>query len=161
MEEKTSNESINESVNLVTQEMVDEVQRELDETKKENKTKIYGIEIKTEAVKNDILDYLDNDIEWSHMEGYGVPKVFDAVQKEKIKNGNIYLKGLELEALTFYISKFKGKGRAAAKKFVAIHNAVDPAYQLRAKDNQKEVNLQRKLESLKDALEHNIAVDQN
>lgn len=144
----------------VTQAMVDEAKAELDAFKKENKTKIYGVEVKTESVKNFILKFLDEDIEWSHMEGYGIPKVYDAVKKEQIKNGSIYLKGIELEALAFYISKFKGKGRQAAIHFASVHNAVDPAYTLRVKDNQKEFNLTKKLESLMDALGMGISISE-
>lgn len=144
----------------VTQSMVDDAKAELDAFRKENKTKIYGVEVKTESIKNTILKFLDEDIEWSHMEGYGIPKVYDAVKKEQLKNGNIYMKGIEIEALAFYISKFKGKGRKAAMDFVSIHNAVDQAYTLRVKDNQKEFNLTKKLESLMDALNMGISISE-
>lgn len=151
-------ETIADDSKKITQEIIDSTQEGLDALRKKNRAKVYGIEVKTEGVKQTILDYLDNDVEWSHMEAFGIPKVYDLVNKEEVKDGCIYLKGVEVEALQFYLSKAKGKGRAAAKRFLAMQEPVDAAYELRVKDNQEELTIQKKLDSYKMAFEQDIAI---
>lgn len=158
------NEEVTENVtpiakkdDTVTQQIVDTVQAEFDATRTDNKKKVYGIEVKTEATRQLLLDYLNNDIEWDAMQAYGVPKVYNAIAKEKVKDSRIYLAGLEVEALAFYLSKGKGKGKESAERFILMNDAVNTAYELRAADNKTEYNLGLKLDHLKTALKEGIA----
>jgi len=143
---------------VVTQRQVDEVQKEYDATKADNKKKVYGVELSAET-RQDIIDYMTNDVEWSFMEAVGIPKIVAAVNKEQIKNGSMYLPGLELEALAFYLSKCKGKGLEAAEKFLAMNEAINEAYGLRAADNKVENTLKQKLDYLKGALAQGLAAE--
>jgi len=146
--------------NVVTLEMVEDVKKQLDELIATNKVKVYGLDVKTQDTVTNILEYLEYDVEWTHMEAFGIPKVIAAISKEKIKNGCIYLKGLEVEALTFYLSKAKGKGLVSANKFLSMQNAIESSYTLRTQDNKEVMNTQMKYESLKEAYDQGIAVAQ-
>lgn len=143
---------------VVTQRQVDEVETEYKATKADNKKKVYGVELSAET-RQDILDYMTNDVEWSFMEAVGIPKIVSVVEKEEIKNGSMYLPGLELEALAFYLSKFRGKGLADAKRFLAMNEAINEAYGLRAEDNKVENTLKQKLDYLKGALAQGLAAE--
>lgn len=143
---------------VVTQRQVDEVQTEYDATKADNKKKVYGVELSDET-RQDIIDYMTNDVEWSFMEAVGIPKIVAVVNKEQIKNGSMYLPGLELEALAFYLSKYKGKGLKEANKFLAMNEAINEAYGLRAADNKAENTLKLKLDYLKGALAQGLAAE--
>ena len=144
---------------VVTQDMVDKVKSELEEVKTENKKKVYSLEVKTEHNKAELLEYLDNDVIWENTQAYGISKVYDALAKEDIKDGKVYLGGLEVEALAFYLSKAKGQGKLSAERWVRMNDAIAVAYELRARDNQKINNLDMKLNHLMSALEQGIAVD--
>jgi hypothetical protein len=133
-------------------EAIEKTERELESLKAENKKKVYGINVKDEETKKIILDYLENEVEWRYMESFGIPKIHASVKKEKVKNGNIYLGGLEVEALSFYLSKANGKGMEAAERFLKMKEALDPAYKLREADNRKENNLMQTLEALKQGI---------
>jgi hypothetical protein len=133
-------------------EAIEKTQKELDQLIAENKKKVYGINVKDEETKQIMLDYLEHDVEWRYMESFGVPKIHASIKKEKIKNGNIYLSGLEVEAFSFYLSKAHGKGMVAANRFLKMKEAVDPAYNLREADNRKENSLMQTLEALKQGI---------
>jgi len=160
--EVIKNEEVSEDAvknkDVVTKQMVDSVKSELDATKADNKKKVYGLEV-TEELKASLLSYMTNDVEWTFMEAVGIPKICKALEKEKIKNGSIYIGGLELEALAFYLSKAKGKGRAKAEHFLAMNACVNEAYGLRAEDNKTESTLQKKYEYLNGAYEQGLAVE--
>ena len=155
-DEKVSEDTKQKDV--VTKQMVDDVKAEYDATKADNRKKVYGLEV-TEDLKQSMLDYMTNDVEWSFMEAVGIPKICDALSKEKIKSGSIYIGGLELEALAFYLSKAKGKGRKAAENFLAMNSAVNAAYGLRAEDNKTESTLQQKYDYLNGAYEQGLSVE--
>lgn len=159
--EVTNNEDVilkDTKKDVVTERMVNEIEKEYNATKADNKKKVYGIELNEETRQN-ILDYMTNDVEWSFMEAVGVPKICDAIKKEKVKNGVMYLPGLELEALAFYLSKYKGKGRAEADKFLAMNEAINEAYGMRSGDNKTESTLKQKYDYLKGAYEQGLSVE--
>ena len=142
----------------VTERMVQEIEKEYNATKADHKKKVYGIEL-NEETRLDILDYMNNDVEWTFMEAVGVPKICGAIEKEKVKNGVMYLPGLELEALAFYLSKYKGKGKEAAVKFLAMNEAINAAYGMRAGDNKVESTLKQKYDYLKGAYEQGLTAE--
>ena len=88
------------------------------------------------------------------MESVGIPKIFKAVSEETVKNNKIYIKGLEMEALAFYLSKASGKGLKAAENFLAIKEAVDGGYSLREADNKRERNLQMRIEAIRNGIDN-------
>lgn len=147
-----TNEGHAEKEVILDTEAIEKTQAEFDSLKEENKKKVYGVEVKTEDTKTLILNYLSNDVEWRYMEAFGIPKIYDAIKKEKIKNGNVYITGLEVEALAFYLSKSNGKGMESAKNFLLMKDAIDAAYNLREADNRKENALMQNLEALKQGI---------
>jgi len=144
------------SNNEVTKEMVDNVKSEYEALKAENKTKVYGIEVKTEANLDNLIEFFDKDVEWEGTQCIGVPRIYDALKKEKIKDGHIYLPGMEVEALAFFLSKAKGKGRERAMMFADLNKAIGMSYELRAQDNKREDLLEKKLDGLMMAYEHGL-----
>lgn len=137
---------------VIDQEKIDRLTAEYESLKKENAEKVYGLPVKDETVRQLFIDFIDNDVEWKYMESFGIPKIHAALMREDIKNGKIYLKGIEVEALSFYLMKAHGKGRKSAERFLKMKESVDEVYKIREADNRKENNLLHSVEALKQGI---------
>lgn len=152
MEQKEAEKKVTDLKNgEIDTEKIEKLSKELEQLKEDNKKKVYGLPVKNETTKKIFSDFIEFDVEWKYMEAFGIPKILKALQKE-IKNGQIYLNGIEIEALSFYLMKANGKGAESAQKFLKMKDIVDAAYNLRIADNRKENAMEQNLAALEQGI---------
>ena len=77
---------------------------------------------------DDVIDFLENDVQWKGMESKGVIELIHAIKESRTDSKNNGYNGLMLEnvvteALAYFIQEYKGVGNKIAKK---LSNIIDP-----------------------------------
>ena len=109
--EKTQEELVETPISQLTQfqqEALDEAEKELESLKKELETRKYLVDLDKNLIKV-LQNFIYNDAPWKFTEALGiieVKKEFVAVEK----TGKLFIKGLTVEAIYYYISKVEGNG---------------------------------------------------
>jgi thermostable 8-oxoguanine DNA glycosylase len=131
----------------VDQELVQSLQKELGDRKKENRDKLYAI-----SMSGDLLDryedFINNEAEWNSTEALGIVEVHKQIKRiksEKIKDGVIYMGALPIEATHYFLNKVKGKGFKEASEFLQLYKSFDQSLKDVKGDNQILQDLEKKL----------------
>lgn len=92
-----------------------------------------------------ILSFLDNEAKWKSHEALGVIKAFEETEKG-LKNKELFLSGLCIEAIAYYVDKVEGAGLKSAKRFSEdLFKPVNEVYGKVQYDRQELKKLQEKL----------------
>ena len=90
----------------VDQELIDSVQKELEEKRKENREKLYAISM-NESLLRRYEEFVREKAEWNSTEALGVVEVYKQIQRiksEKIKDNVIYMGALPVEATHYFLN---------------------------------------------------------
>jgi hypothetical protein len=131
----------------VDQELVNSVEKELGDKRKENREKLYAISM-SESLLKKYENFMAEEAEWNSTEALGVVEVNKQIQKiksEKIKDNVIYMGALPVEATHYFLNKVKGKGLAEASNFIELYKSFDQALNDVKSDNQILQDLEKKL----------------
>jgi hypothetical protein len=131
----------------VDQELVNSVEKELDDKRKENREKLYAISMSESLLKR-YQNFMTEEAEWNSTEALGVVEVNKQIQKiksEKIKDNVIYMGALPVEATHYFLNKVKGKGLIEASNFIELYRSFDQALNDVKSDNQILQDLEKKL----------------
>jgi len=106
-----------ETVSAVDQKKVKKTQKAFEAFQKELETKVYLIPGGNETA-NAILRFLENKAEWAAHESLGIVRAHEDVSKSvSSKKKDLFLEGLCVEAVAYYISKASGVGLKEATDF--------------------------------------------
>lgn len=131
----------------VDQELVNSVEKELGDKRKENREKLYAISMK-ESLLRRYENFMAEEAEWNSTEALGVVEVNKQIQKiksEKIKDNVIYMGALPVEATHYFLNKVKGKGLTEASNFIELYRSFDQALNDVKSDNQILQDLEKNL----------------
>jgi hypothetical protein len=131
----------------VDQELVNSVEKELGDKRKENREKLYAISM-SESLLKKYENFMAEEAEWNSTEALGVVEVNKQIQKiksEKIKDNVIYMGALPVEATHYFLNKVKGKGLVEASNFIELYKSFDQALNDVKSDNQILQDLEKKL----------------
>jgi len=109
MEEKTIDKS-----------QIEKVQKEYDDHKASLENKQYAV-ASSDAHLLALIIFFENDAKWTGMEALGVTQVLQKLKKIKdngLHSGFMYLRKLELDAISFFHSSASGKGYSSAENFI-------------------------------------------
>ncbi len=142
--------------NKVNNELVKSLKEDLEKLNETLKNKVYPVKIENEATLVSLISFMDNDAKWRDMEALGIIEISKALKEQsgKIKNGNIFLKNLPIDAASYFLSKHESTGLNHAEKHIKFSKALHDALKL-VKADTIEVN---KLEMNLHAAENGIAV---
>ena len=131
----------------VDQELIDSVQKELEEKRKENREKLYAISMNESLLKR-YEEFVREKAEWNSTEALGVVEVYKQIQRiksEKIKDNVIYMGALPVEATHYFLNKVKGFGVEGANNFIELYRSFDQVLKDVKTDNQIVQDLEKKL----------------
>jgi len=131
----------------VDQELVNSLEKELGDKRKENREKLYAISMK-ESLLRRYENFMAEEAEWNSTEALGVVEVNKQIQKiksEKIKDNVIYMGALPIEATHYFLNKVKGKGLTEASNFIELYRSFDQALNDVKSDNQILQDLEKNL----------------
>jgi hypothetical protein len=131
----------------VDNDLVNSLQKELEEKRKENREKLYAISMNDDLLRK-YNDFMVNDSEWNSTEALGVIEVIKQIKRiksEKIKDNVIYMGALPVEATHYFLTKVKGKGLDEASSFMELYKPFDQALNDVKTDNHLLQDLEKKL----------------
>jgi len=131
----------------VDQELVNSLEKELGDKRKENREKLYAISMK-ESLLRRYENFMAEEAEWNSTEALGVVEVNKQIQKiksEKIKDNVIYMGALPIEATHYFLNKVKGKGLTEASNFIELYRSFEQALNDVKSDNQILQDLEKNL----------------
>jgi hypothetical protein len=131
----------------VDQELVQSLQREIEDRKKENREKLYAISMNGDLL-NKYEDFINFEAEWNSTEALGIVEVHKQIKRiksEKIKDNVIYMGALPIEATHYFLNKVKGKGFKEANDFLQLYKSFDQSLRDVKGDNQILQELEKKL----------------
>ena len=164
-------EAVNTEATVIDFALVNKLKAELDGLNlekealiKELKDKVYPVQVKDEEGLLDIISFIETEAEWNHMEALGVSQLSRELnkQKNKIKGGNIYLTGLDMDALNYFLGKAKGTGLTSAHNHIERMRYINDSYQLVQSDRGRAENLGARMDQKQyeiAAAENGISVD--
>ena len=147
-----------EAKSTIDQVLVDKLNNEMEALVAEQKNKVYPIKLETDAVLGGLLDFIDNKASWKNMEALGIIEVSKVLNEERskgLKSGNIFLKSLPIQAISFFLSKVEDKGIAGAQKHIQFVKPIDDGLKLIKADN----DALNKLQSELAAAENGIGIE--
>lgn len=133
-------DEMSDIINKLDKARIEDLIMKINDKKEEISKKEYAVSITPEAFAK-LKDFMENEAEWSQTESLGVievMKVLEAIHKDGISGGTIFVQALPLEAMHYFLSKTRGKGLQAANDFMAIWKPLDSALQ-RAKSDASEI----------------------
>lgn len=156
MEENTEN-IVAPTVDNVQTPAIDEAKVKLaadnlESFKTDLTTKLYAMQADDSLVK-EFIQFIENEAEWKSMESLGIEelhKVFTEITG--VKNGVIYLKNLEVEALHYFLSKVEGKGKESASRYLRMIRSVNDALKMAQADNRRQLQLEHELAAAQQGL---------
>lgn len=131
----------------VDQDLVNELQSQIEERKKENREKLYAISM-NKSLLSRYEDFIVEEAEWNSTEALGIVEVYKQIQRvksEKIKDNVIYMGALPVEATHYFLNKVKGQGLEEASNFIELYRAFDQALKDVKIDNQILQDLEKNL----------------
>jgi hypothetical protein len=109
--------------------------------------KVYAVKLNA-ALLTSLIDFVENNAEWSQTESLGVIEVYkilSGIKKEGVKDNTIFLASLPLEATHYFLSKTKGKGLREAQSFIDLFKPVSIALEEVKKDAEAIQSLEKDL----------------
>lgn len=125
---------------VIDEILVAKLTEELAAFEKELENKVYPIKLENEkfpGLFNYLKDFVQNHASWKDSEALGVIEAMKLLEKETMKNGNIFLKSLAIQAIRYFLSKVEGKGLEHAEKHIALVKPIDAALALQKLDDTK------------------------
>ena len=129
--------------------------QKINDKKEQISKKEYAVKISNDSFSA-LKNYILNDCEWSQTEALGVIevyKVLEAIEKEGIKSGTIFIQALPLEAIHYFLSKTKNKGLQSAKDFMELWKPIDTALQSAKNDATEIKDLEKSLAAAQQGIE--------
>lgn len=133
--------------NTIDHDLVDSLENEVENKKKENREKLYAISMNSSLLSK-YEEFIKNDVEWNATEALGVIEINKQIQKiksEKIKDNVVYMGALPVEATHYFLNKVKGTGVHNATEFINLYRAFDQALKDIKSDNQIVQELEKQL----------------
>lgn len=133
-------DEMSDIINKLDKARIEDLIQKINNKKEEISKKEYAVTITAEAFGK-LKNFMENEAEWNQTESLGVievMKVLEAIQKEGINGGTIFVQALPLEAMHYFLSKTRGKGLQAANDFMTIWKPLDLALH-RAKSDASEI----------------------
>lgn len=134
---------------------VREVKKLIEKKSKELETKLYPVQIGTDEFKI-YEDFFTFDCEWSGKQSLGIVEILNRIsqiKKDGIKDGQIFLRNLEIEASHYFLNNHKGKGGLAAAKHMSVLKPIEDALFLLGPDNKAMNDLKVKLTAAEQGIE--------
>lgn len=108
MEITKTNEPDSNELNEFQLKVLADAEEALEKMEKEHASKKYLIDIKKNEIEK-LSSYILNDAPWKFTECLGIKEV-EKDLKECIKTGKLFLSGIAVEAIYYYLSKVDGAG---------------------------------------------------
>ena len=131
----------------IDQNLVDSLEKEIEEKKKENREKLYAISMNSSLLSR-YEEFIGSQAEWNSTEALGVIEINKQIQKiksEKIKDNVVYMGALPVEASHYFLNKVKGVGVQEAIDFIGLYKSFDQALKDIKTDNQIVQELEKNL----------------
>lgn len=115
--------------------------------KEKNSKKVYAVKLTAELLST-LIDFVENNSEWSQTECLGVieiHKILTGIKKEGVKDNTIFMESLPLEATHYFLSKVRGKGLKEAQSFISLFKPVSIALEEVKKDTAAIQSLEKDL----------------
>lgn len=154
MENTAQTETV-EKAPVIDQEKIAEAKKKVEEFSAATKDKVYPVKIETDENFEALKHFIKYDALWKNMEALGIIELNKQLEKQEVKNGNIFLKALEIDAINFFLSKVEGNGLEEAKAHIALVTAANGALTLVKADT----NMMNQLLVELDAAEQGIEVE--
>jgi len=159
MEQETKQEISKEMLDKfeARKNALEKLEKKLEEKTKEREKKLYVINGKLDTC-NVLLNYVRKDAEWSFHESIGIIELERQLElsRKKLSSGKLkelMLDSVALEAIYYFLSKYKGKGIEDAKRFYEKYLKPVTEAMSRSNKDKDELNLLRKdISSLREAV---------
>ncbi len=133
--------------------LVEKLTKQLDDFNEELKTKVYPVGIKDQAVLDRLKAFIEEGAEWSNMQALGIIELSKSLEKAEIKNDNIMLKALEIDAINFFLNKATGKGLKSAVAHIELAKPASMALKIVKLDTEKMQRMESELAAAENGIE--------
>lgn len=140
-----------------TESQLEAAKKMFDTFKKDYKDKLYAIKASTESLAY-TKNFMESESKFKGLDALGVIEVTKALDKKPIKDGVFFLKGLEVQALCYFMEKYEGQGRKNAVDYIEAYKPVAEALQLVKKDNDQFNDFTNKIAVLEESLTLGISI---
>lgn len=131
-----------------------------DEFANELNKKVYLIEGKA-AIGNQLLSFLEAEAKWTSQESLGVVRAHEDLSTaiKGIKKGELYLHGLCIEAVAYFLSKCDGAGLSKAIEYRDMFTPINAALGQVRQDQQKLEALDHSWQQASLAFEQGVTIE--
>lgn len=142
------------------EEALNEAKAARDEFANELNKKVYLIAGKAE-VGNQVLNFLESGAKWTSQESLGVVRAHEDLTSalKGIKRGELYLHGLCIEAVAYFLSKADGMGLEKAIEYRDMFTPVNAALGQVRKDQHKLESLDHQWNQATLAFEQGVTIE--
>jgi hypothetical protein len=150
MENKTEQLTENEvaTPTAIDQALVESLTNEIETFKKGLETKVYALKIKEKSLLEKYIAFVEESAEWEGMQSLGIVELSSQLKDaldEPLKDGNMFLTSLAVQALNFFVNKMKGKGLSSAQYYLDMIRPVNEAMKIIKSDTDHINGLEMKL----------------
>ena len=99
-------------IDTLDHKKIKSLEDQIKDLKEKNSKKVYAVKMTADLLAT-LIDFVENNSEWSQTESLGVieiHKILTGIKKEGVKDNTIFMESLPLEATHYFLSKVKGKG---------------------------------------------------
>ena len=131
------------------------IEGDLKDLKEKNSNKFYAVKL-SPNILHGLIDFISTHAEWVQTESLGIIEIHKTlmqIKDEGVKNDTIFMKGLPITALHYFLSKQRGKGLKEAKTFISLYKPISLAHSEVEKDNLEIQNLEKELAAAQQGIE--------
>ena len=123
-------------IDTLDHKKIKSLEDQIKDLKEKNSKKVYAVKLTAELLAT-LIDFVENNSEWSQTESLGVieiHKILTEIKKEGVKDNTVFMESLPLEATHYFLSKVRGKGLKEAQSFISLFKPVSIALEEIKKD---------------------------
>ena len=145
------------------QKMVELLTARIDAKEKDLQTKKYIVQGGLETAES-LLSFLKNDAQWKFSEALGIIEAVKQVEEAKKaltggKAKEVFVPGLALEAIYYFLTKVESKGLTHAELYVATLKPISDALGRSKQDRESIDQLVRDRGTLESAIDNNVDIE--
>lgn len=139
---------------------LDDAKAARDKLATELSKKVYLVEGKAKMGEK-LLDFLENEAKWTSQESLGVVRAHADLKSaiKKSKKGELYLQGLCVEAIAYFLNKAEGIGLEEATSFKDMFTSINSALGQAREDQTKLERLDQEWQQASIAHEQGVNIE--
>ena len=142
-------------IDTLDHKKIKSLEDQIKDLKEKNSKKVYAVKMTADLLAT-LIDFVENNSEWSQTESLGVieiHKILTGIKKEGVKDNTIFMESLPLEATHYFLSKVKGKGLEEAQRFISLFKPVSIALEEIKRDVEAIQSMEKDLVAIQQGIE--------